>query len=370
MDHHDTRFEETRQSNRFLRSLLGIPALYKVLIANSLIIFIGATGGTWLAANLNYSPYATPASLVIFIALGWLVSVALNFIMLKITFRPLMHLGRVMNRVQAGERSLRAPITGLDPEADQLARTFNMMLEGLDEASRQRASQIIKAQEQERKRIARELHDETSQVLTSLLISLAVLEESITTPEGRARIADTRTLAHQTLRAIRNLSIDLRPSALDDLGLLPALRWYIKEYQQKCSIVVEFHAAAFKGRLPAEIETALYRIVQESLTNTAKHANAHKVFIYLKEDADTVDATIIDDGCGFDLQALHKTASQERGIGSERGLGLVGMEERAVLLNGSLTITSSRGHGTTVEVRIPKHSPDLSEKQAAPELAV
>jgi len=370
MDYHDTRFEEARQSNRFLRPLLGIPALYKVLIVNSLIIFIGATGGTWLAANLNNSPYATPASLVIFIALGWLVSVALNFVMLKITFRPLMHLGRVMNRVQEGERSLRAPITGLDPEADQLARTFNMMLEGLDEASRQRASQIIKAQEQERKRIARELHDETSQVLTSLLISLAVLEEAITTPDGRARIADTRTLAHQTLRAIRNLSIDLRPSALDDLGLLPALRWYIKEYQQKCSIEVEFHSTGFKGRLPAEIETALYRIVQESLTNTAKHANAHKVYIYLKEDADTVDATIIDDGSGFDLQALHKTAPQERGIGLERGLGLVGMEERAVLLNGSLTINSSRGHGTTVEVRIPLHSPDLSEKQAAPELAV
>ncbi len=360
MDYHDTRFEEARQSNRFLRPLLGIPALYKVLIVNSLIIFIGATGGTWLAANLNNSPYATPASLVIFIALGWLVSVALNFVLLKITFRPLMHLGRVMNRVQEGERSLRAPIT----------RTFNMMLEGLDEASRQRASQIIKAQEQERKRIARELHDETSQVLTSLLISLAVLEEAITTPDGRARIADTRTLAHQTLRAIRNLSIDLRPSALDDLGLLPALRWYIKEYQQKCSIEVEFHSAGFKGRLPAEIETALYRIVQESLTNTAKHANAHKVYIYLKEDADTVDATIIDDGSGFDLQALHKTAPQERGIGLERGLGLVGMEERAVLLNGSLTINSSRGHGTTVEVRIPLHSPDLSEKQAAPELAV
>src|SRR6266571_1956128 len=169
---------------------------------------------------------------------------------------------------------------------------------------------------------------------------------------------------------IRNLSIDLRPSALDDLGLLPALRWYIKEYQQKCSIEVEFHSAGFKGRLPAEIETALYRIVQESLTNTAKHANAHKVYIYLKEDADTVDATIIDDGSGFDLQALHKTAPQERGIGLERGLGLVGMEERAVLLNGSLTINSSRGHGTTVEVRIPLHSPDLSEKQAAPELAV
>src|SRR5437868_13383214 len=123
-----------------------------------------------------------------------------------------------------------------------------MMLEAIDDATRVRASQIINAQEQNRQRIARELHDETSQVLTSLLISLAVLEESVETQQARERIADTRRLAHQTLRAIRNLSIDLRPSALDDLGLLPALRWYVKEYQQKCTIEVDFQAPGFKER--------------------------------------------------------------------------------------------------------------------------
>ncbi len=378
MDHHNTGYEEARQNNKLLRALLGIPVLYKVLLANSLIIFVGATGGTWLAANLNSSPYATATSLIMFIAIGWLLSVALNFVLLRVAFHPLMHLGKVMNRVQAGERSLRAPISGLDPQADQLAMTFNVMLEALDDASRQRASQIIDAQEQERKRIARELHDETSQVLTSLLISLAVLEESITTHEARNRIADTRMLAHQTLRAIRNLSIDLRPSALDDLGLLPALRWYIKEYQQKCSIEVEFQATGFKERLPAEIETALYRIVQESLTNTARHANARKVCITLKEEVDGVYATISDDGCGFDIQALQKTSVQERGSGLEsgsglgRGLGLIGMQERAVLLDGSLEITSHPGQGTTVEVRIPIQldSSGLPTQQAALELNV
>jgi two-component system sensor histidine kinase UhpB len=326
-----------------------LPVFYKVLFANSLIIFVGATGGTWLASNLGNSrqALATPTSLIIFIVVGWLVSIALNFVVLQVAFRPLQDLGKVMNRVQVGERSLRAPTTGVDPEADQLAQTFNMMLEAIDDATRLRASQIINAQEQERKRIARELHDETSQVLTSLLISLAILEESITTQEARDRIADTRKLAHQTLRAIRNLSIDLRPSALDDLGLLPALRWYVKEYQQKCSIDVEFVAHGFKQRLPAEVETALYRIVQESLTNTARHANAHKVLITMKEDADAVYVTIKDDGRGFDVGTLLKTPDQER------GLGLAGMNERAVLLDGSLTIHSRSGHGTTIEVHIP-----------------
>jgi two-component system, NarL family, sensor histidine kinase UhpB len=347
-----------------LKPLLGIPIFYKVLIANSLIIFVGATGGTWLATHLNVSPYATPMSLIIFITIGWLVSVALNFVVLQIAFRPLTELGKVMKRVRAGERSLRAPLTGVDSQADQLAEAFNMVLEALDEASRLRASQIIQAQEQERQRIARELHDETSQVLTSLLISLTLLEESVETQEARDRIADTRALAHSTLRAIRNLSIDLRPSALDDLGLLPALRWYVKEYQKKCAIDVTFHATGFKERLPAEMETALYRIVQECLTNTAKHANAGKVTITLREETVRVFARITDDGEGFDYEALLKTPGQER------GLGLAGMNERAVLLNGTLNIHSTSGQGTIIEVSIPLPSVKTLQPQKRNELAV
>src|SRR5947209_15731862 len=355
---------EVRQpSSPILRRLLGIPIFYKVLFANSIIIFFGATGGTWLATHLNTSPFATPMSLIIFVALGWLISIALNVVVLQIAFRPLMDLGKVMRRVQLGERSLRAPLTGIDSQADQLASAFNMVLGALDEASRQRASQIINAQEQERQRIARELHDETSQVLTSLMISLAVLEESIEAPEARERIADTRALAHQTLRAIRSLSIDLRPSALDDLGLLPALRWYIKEYQKKCSIEVEFHAFGFKERLPAEMETALYRIVQESLTNTARHANAHKVSITLKEDTEAVYATITDDGRGFDYETLVKSGGQERSI------GLAGMQERAVLLDGVLTIHSTPRQGTKVEARIPLPAKGEWHRQSTGELA-
>ncbi len=347
---------QQREANRFMRSLLSIPVFYKVLIANSFIIFVGATGGTFLASRLNSTP-DTPVYLVVFVAVGWLVSVILNFVVLQIAFRPLMDLGKVMSRVQAGERTLRAPLTGTDAQADMLARTFNTMLEAIDEANRLRANQIITAQEQERKRIARELHDETSQVLTSLLISLAILEESINNEEGRQRITETRTLAHQTLRAIRNLSIDLRPSALDDLGLLPALRWYVKEYQQKFPIEVDFQADGFKQRLPAEMETALYRIVQEALTNVAKHSHAHCTTVILREDAEAVYATISDDGQGFDLDQLQKTHGQDR------GLGLVGMHERAHLLAGTLTIESTPGVGTTIHVRIPLYTTNATDSE-------
>ncbi|HEY7415661.1 MAG TPA: sensor histidine kinase [Ktedonobacteraceae bacterium] len=358
-----TKYEEVIQSNRLLRPLLAIPVFYKVLIANSLIIFIGATGGTWLASQLNSSP-AAPTILIIFVAVGWLVSVVLNFVVLQIAFRPLMNLEKVMQRVQIGERSLRAPMTGIDPQADQLASTFNMMLEAIDESNRQRATQIINAQEEERKRVARELHDETSQVLTSLLISLAVVEESVATPEAHERIAETRRLAHQTLRAIRNLSIDLRPSALDDLGLLPALRWYVKEYQHKTSIEVDFQAAGIKERLSTEMETVLYRIVQEALTNVAKHAHANKTWVTLQGDAAAIIATIRDNGRGFDLNKLQKAPGQERG-----GWGLVGMYERAQLLEGTLDIESQPGHGTTIRTRIPLRAPNHQNNAAPSEQA-
>jgi two-component system, NarL family, sensor histidine kinase UhpB len=149
-----TKFGEMVRNNRILRPLLGLPIFYRVLIANSLIIFAGATGGTWLASQLNTNSLY-PTALVVFVAVGWLVSVALNFVLLQFAFRPLMDLGKVMSRVQAGERSQRAPLTGYDRDADQLALTFNMMLEAINEANRQRATQIMNAMEEERKRIAR-----------------------------------------------------------------------------------------------------------------------------------------------------------------------------------------------------------------------
>src|SRR5579859_266161 len=280
-------------------TLLALPVLYKVLVANSFVILIGATLGTYLATRLQGD--SRPIVLVGFVVAGLTISVIINFVLLKLALHPLTRLRETMTLAQAGDMELQAPVTGQDPDADQLAIAFNTMLKALDDLAKSRASQILHAQEQERKRIARELHDETSQVLTSLLISLALLEETVTTSEARQRIAETRALAHQTLRAVRNLSIDLRPSALDDLGLLPALRWYIKEYQQKCSIEVEFLAQSFKQRLPPEVETALYRIVQESLTNTARHSHAHSVDVILKEGSDAIEATIADDGRGFDI---------------------------------------------------------------------
>jgi two-component system sensor histidine kinase UhpB len=319
--------------------------LYKVLFANSVVILLGATLGTYLATRLNFAD-GLPI-LLAFILCGLLVSVAINFALLKLALTPLTRLRETMMLAQAGDLTLKAPITGHDPDADRLAGAFNSMLQAIDDLSKSRARHILHAQEEERKRIARELHDETSQALTSLLISLALLEESVTDPAGRQRIGDTRTLAHETLRAVRNMSLDLRPSALDDLGLLPALRWYVKEYQQKCGVEAELTVSGLKERLPPEVETALYRMIQESLTNTAKHARARHVWVTLTEDGLLLRATIRDDGHGFDA------ASMLRKHWQDRGLGLAGMEERAALLDGNVEIESEPGAGTLITVTIP-----------------
>jgi len=349
--------------------LPALPVLYKVLIANSVVIFIGGTVGTYLASQI-YKPAGASIenvsldsvrNVIIFVAVGWGLSVLINFVLLKIAFLPLQRLRETMRQVQSGNFHLRAELTNTDPEADQLAATFNTMLEALEEASKARATQILAAQEQERKRIARELHDETSQVLTSLLISLKVLEETVDTEAARARISETRSLAHQTLRAIRNLSIDLRPSALDDLGLVPALRWYIKEYQLRWNIEVSCTISGLGERLSPEIETTIYRIVQEALTNTARHAHATHVSVSLCEQHGVIHLLIRDNGQGFDQDALMKTPWQER------GLGLAGMRERATLLKGSLTIQTQPGTGTTIEATIPCTLPAMAVSAATPD---
>jgi len=152
-----------------------------------------------------------------------------------------------------------------------------------------------------------------------------------------------------SLAGIKNADNNLAQlrKALDDLGLLPALRWYVKEYQQKCGIAVELVATGLRERLPTEVETAVYRIVQESLTNTARHGHAQRVWVTVMEEPERLQVIARDDGVGFDAQATLKKPWQDR------GLGLAGMQERAMLVNGALAVKSRQGEGVTIEVTIP-----------------
>ena len=213
---------------------------------------------------------------------------------------------------------------------------------------RQLLEREITLREKERKRIARELHDQTGQRLTSITMTLGLIEEAVSTPEARAHIQDLRDTATQVLKEVRDLALHLRPSLLDDLGLLAALRHYLKGYQNRYRLLVDFQALGLDGRrLPPEVETALFRITQQALTNVAQHAHAAHVTVLLEHRGASAQLIVEDDGSGFDV--AHMMDSRPH----EGNLGLYCMRERVALIGGTLTIESTPGRGTAVFVRIP-----------------
>jgi signal transduction histidine kinase len=201
---------------------------------------------------------------------------------------------------------------------------------------------VVEAQELERRRLSRELHDETGQALTSILLGLRSLEESLETDDARAATAGLRELVVATLQDVRRLAVELRPSALDDFGLVAALEHLTTSFQEQTGIQVDFGVALGEGRLPGEVETALYRIVQEALTNVVKHARARRVSISLTRMQHSVNAVVEDDGQGFDPETTR-----------EGGFGVVGMRERLSLLGGRLRVESRPGAGTTIAAEVP-----------------
>jgi PAS domain S-box-containing protein len=212
------------------------------------------------------------------------------------------------------------------------------------------SSRLIDAQEQERKRIAQELHDEMGQALTAISINLSAIDKGLGAaldPETAERLAETDSLITRTLEQMRDLALDLRPSMLDDLGLLPALRWYIKRYENRTGIQVGLEVSDLEERLPEPIATVIYRVVQEALTNVTRHAGASRVDIHLQQRDSVVQAFIEDNGSGFDLAEVADREAEKRGV------GLVGMQERVAVVGGSLEIKSRRGKGTRLAIQLP-----------------
>jgi PAS domain S-box-containing protein len=218
-----------------------------------------------------------------------------------------------------------------------------------EEARRELLRRLVSAQEEERRRISRELHDQMGQQLAALMMGLKTLGAD---SHGRRSALHTlrqlQELTDQLAREVHTLAWGLRPPALDDLGLHTALCNYVEEWAERSRVPVDFHSAGFEGvRLPLSHETALYRIAQEALTNVFKHSGADRVSFILERRGDHVLAVVEDNGKGFDVEAPPETS--DRG----RKLGLLGMRERAALLGGTLDVESAHGAGTTVFVRIP-----------------
>jgi two-component system, NarL family, sensor histidine kinase UhpB len=325
----------------------------KVILVNTFMLLGEALAGLWVTShNLEAHHYLIDTS---FIVLATLITLLTNIFLLRMSFLPLFGLLSTMRAVSAGKTQTRAQVTTTDSEIGALAQTFNNMLDSLEALRREQTMQILQAQEDERRRLALELHDETGQNLTALLIhteilhqSLQLLPESGATKETRQRLEigleQLTQLTQHTLEDIRVLAQQLRPAVLDDLGLLAAFRWLVEDSLQRLHLEIDLRVVGMeeaKHLLPPAYETALFRIAQESLTNIARHAHTQKASITLQRDQQQVCLQIHDDGCGYSEIQHHS------------GSGLIGMRERTTQLKGTLTIQSQAGQGTTIQVRLP-----------------
>lgn len=209
------------------------------------------------------------------------------------------------------------------------------------------SAKLITAQEEERQSLARELHDEVGQTLTAIKVELAVAERRLNASGAAGELLkDAQAIADGALHTVRDLSHLLHPALLDDLGLAAALDWYLQSFSKRCNIPTRLEQHAMEARLPPAVELAAYRIVQEATTNVARHANARHCRVTLRRELDRLEINIEDDGNGFDRNLIEETAGR-------RGLGLLGMRERAAQLKGTVRIDTALGAGTRVNVSLP-----------------
>lgn len=287
-------------------------------------------------------------STLIMSAFGFVAAYLLTWILT----RPIYELVAATQAVAKGDFSQRVD-QWADDEIGELAVAFNTMTEALaqaeierqerDELRSQYVSGVITAQEDERKRIARELHDSTGQSLTSLLVGLRNLQDVDTVEHMPERIDELRHIVSQTLDEVRQMAWQLRPAMLDDLGLISALQRYIDDYQQRFDIQVDFVAMDIDMRLPMELETIIYRVIQEALTNVARHAQAKTVSVIIDHRSEDIRIIVEDDGVGFKADNIR----------DRKSLGLQGIRERVALFNGKLTIETETGKGTSLFIEIP-----------------
>lgn len=315
-----------------------------IIPGSSGVVRIGLTDNYIIAQglqNLRQMLYLAAAVSVLWLLLAYFLS--------SLLVRPVHRLLEAIRAVEGAPSKFDDPLASRKDEISRLGVTFGVMnkeLQRREEIRKQLLNKVINAQEQERKRIARELHDQTGQSLTSMIVGLKVIE-SHTEGETQKRITDMKQMATTILHEIHNLAVELRPSSLDDLGLIAALKQYVKEYTNKFGIETDFQVNGLDDkRLSPDTEIAMYRIIQEALTNIVKHSAATKASVLLASREGSVVAIVEDNGKGFDVEKVF-VASQ-----NDHKLGLYGMQERAALIGGNLTIEST-WMGTTVFAEAP-----------------
>jgi two-component system sensor histidine kinase UhpB len=282
-------------------------------------------------------PVALAEAIVLLVGLGAML--ALNLALLRRVFAPLERLKRFMRGVDPLRPGGRAHVEGGDPEVRELTATFNEMIERLETERRESALAELAAQEGERARIARELHDEVGQALTAVVLQLGRAAQQVE-GAGRGDVEEAREGVRETLDEVRAIARQMRPEALDDLGLPSALAALTVDVSRRTGLEVERRIASGLPALSAEEELVVYRVAQEALTNVARHAGARRARLDLGFAEGRGVLTVRDDGHGFDPGAV------------VNGAGLRGMRERAVLIGARLDVESRMGTGTTVRLAL------------------
>lgn len=319
--------------------------LSQVLAINSLLL-VGTVFAASVAARLDLASDEGLRQFLILSA-AILAAVLANGVVLRRRFRPLELLVETMDRVDLSTPGVRAEAQRDEPaDVQRLREAFNAMLDRLEAERAGAASAVLRAQEEERARIARDLHDEVNQALTAILLRLQA-SAGDAPPELAAELAETRALAQQAMSELLRLARELRPTALDDHGLVPALRSQVTEFGRRPGITAHLEADEDLPELSADEQLVVYRVAQEALSNVARHAGASMVTVSLaraEADGRHIRLRVADDGVGL------RSPSPTPGT----GLGVAGMRERALLAGGRLDVRcgGADGSGTIVELAL------------------
>ena len=335
------------------QNLRRTPILYRIAIGNAFVIAIGAIGGTYIVRRLD-DQAADWWLILLFLVIGTTLSVLINFWIIKNALRPLRELSSFVDQVQAGKSQIDPHyLEPTDPDISQLAATLDSLVRELNERNLELhalSEQAINALEEERKQIALTLHDDTGQSLSMVIINLERLENQIPAVEAEMheKLAETRHLAQEALANLRKIVYGLRPTILDDLGLLPAIRWYARANLEDAGIMVQVSGDSEFDSLSPQINSTLFRIAQEAINNIVKHSAATSAEISLINQGDNVVLEVKDDGRGFDPSSVKEQALQLQ------HLGILGMQERAQLVGGTIEFASMPGTGTRILISVPR----------------
>jgi two-component system sensor histidine kinase UhpB len=321
-------------------------ALFSQVVAVNVALICAASLAAGLLTGLDLED---SEKVVAVIAVAAVLGLLANLVLLRARFTPLERLIEDMEKVDLSRPRANIPSSidgrGDTAEVERIELAYLRMLDRLEAERRRSSSAALRAQEEERARVARDLHDEVNQALTGVLLRLEAARETAP-PQLKSELAETRALANQAMEELLSLARQLRPTALDDLGLKAAIASQVEEIGRS-GVEAGFSAEGDFSDLDDDVQLVVYRVAQEALSNAVRHGDAGSIAVRLQRTEDDVELRVSDDGRGFSF------------ADAERGLGITGMRERALLVDGEVEIHSRPGEGTTVWLRIeaPRKSP-------------